>query len=198
MVGRRGEWLTRYWHGDDRRERWTRPLEDVVHGLRLGLGEPMRAKALPPIVDDENIIKTQVDVDSGSGVTALSRSGRELEHVAKNADGVVVLDGPLVFEAADALEMAGGGAPGRLRLGRRMGEALIEARKKSHEDALRLGQRADLGEAELTDEAILQGAKEPLHAAFPLGRVSWDPLNAQLLKRPADLRDGFGAGQLVP
>ncbi len=103
----------------------------------------MRAKAFPTVVDDEEIIKTHVDVDAGSGVTALPRSGGELEHVAKNADGVVVLDGPLVLEAADALEMARGGAPGRLRLGRRMGEALIEARQKSREDALRLGQRAD-------------------------------------------------------
>src|SRR5271155_548729 len=125
----------------------------MVRGLRLGLRGPMHAKAVSPIVDDDDLIKAHVDVDPGSGVTALRRSGRELEHVAKNADGVIVLDGPLVLEAADALEMTGRGAPRRLGLGSRMGEARIVAGKKPREDALRLGQGADVGEAEFADEA---------------------------------------------
>jgi hypothetical protein len=63
----------------------------------------------------------------------------------------------------------------------------IVAREKPLEHALGLGERARLGEAELADEAVLKGAKEPLNPSFGLRGVRTDPADAEFLEGPSDL-----------
>lgn len=73
-----------------------------------------------------------------------------------------------------------------------MGEPGIIARAEAIKHPLRLGERGRPGEAQLRDEAVLEGAEEALDAAFRLGRVGADPVDAQFMEGTADL-GGLGA-----
>lgn len=64
-------------------------------------------------------------------------------------------------------------------------------------DALGVGKRPRLREAEFDDETILEGAKEPFYAALPLGRRRGDPGDAKFLERAADLSRGDVARELL-
>lgn len=112
-----------------------------------------------------------------------------MEEASVELDGVIVLDRALVFEAADALEVPSrrGGSPGRRGVRRGPGEARIVAWEKSVHDALGLHESARMGQAELDDEAILEGAKEPFDPSLGLRRVRGDPPNAEFLERAPDL-----------
>jgi hypothetical protein len=118
-----------------------------------------------------------------------------LQQTAIELDRVIVGDGPLVLEAADALEIGWGRrmAPCRLGMRRRMGEAGVIAREKPVEHALRLGERTGPSEAEFGDEPILKRAKEAFDAAFPFGGGGRNPADAEFLKGPADLRSLDGS-----
>ncbi|MDQ7839757.1 MAG: hypothetical protein RDU83_01860 [bacterium] len=99
-------------------------------------------------------------------------------------DGVIVLDGALVLEAADAVEVSlgRGRAPSGLGVRRGVSEASIVAWEKAIEHALGLRERARLGEAELDDQAILEGAKEPLDPPLGLWGMRTDPADAEFLE----------------
>ena len=127
------------------------------------------AEALAPVIDGECAIQMSVDLDADSGKAASTRPGPELEEAPVQLHGVIVLDGALVLEAADAVEIRldRGRPPGGLGVHRGLSKAGIVAREKPVEHALGLRERARLSEAELDDEAILKGAKEP-----QIGRAS--------------------------
>ena len=156
------------------------------------MGEPCGRELLTPVIDRQRAVQVRVDGDAGSGITPAAGAGPELEQAAVEGEGIVVPDGPLVLEAADPVELVGGRSrpPGRLGLRGRVREARIIAREKPVEHALRLGERAGLGEAEFGDEPILKGAKEAFDPAFPFRRGRRDPADAEFLEGPADLR-GF-------
>jgi hypothetical protein len=63
----------------------------------------------------------------------------------------------------------------------------VVAREEAVEHALGLGERPGLGEAELADQAVLEGAKEPLDPPLALWGVSTDPADAEFLEGAADL-----------
>jgi hypothetical protein len=158
----------------------------------MAMGQPFRQELLASVIDRQRAVQVRVDGDAGSGITPAAGAGPELEQATVEGKGVVVPDGPLVLEATNAFELVGGRRrpPGRLGLRGRVGEARIKAREKPVEHALRLGERAGLGEAEFGDEPILEGAKEAFDPAFPFRRGGGDPADAELLEGPADLR-GF-------
>jgi len=133
-----------------------------------------------------------VDVDAGPRVAASARAGTDVEEAPVELDGVIVLDGALVLEAADAVEVhtRRGGPPRRRGVRGGPGEARIVAWEKAVHDALGLHERARMGQAELDDEAILEGAKEPFDPSLGLRRVGGDPPNAEFLERAPDL-SGF-------
>lgn len=130
----------------------------------------------------------RVDIHADPGVAAAPRAGAELEETAAQLHGVVVLDGALVLEAANPLEMRRGGPPGGIRMRRGLREARIVLREKPVKHALGLFHCAGLGQPEFDHETILKRPKEPLDAPPGLRRMGADPADPQLLERPADLR----------
>jgi hypothetical protein len=151
------------------------------------------------IIDSERAIQIGVDVDARAGVTASAWAGEELEEAPIERHCVIVLDGALVFEGANAVEVRARRRRLPRRLGVRggLGEAGIVARKKSVEHALGLGERAGLGEAEFDHQAVLEGTEEALDAPFGLGRMGPDPADAELTEGPADLGLAGDAAELL-
>lgn len=163
-------------------------LNESLLGLSRGLCHPwlerLGSEALAAVVHGERAIQMCVDVDAGSGIAAATWPGPELEEAAAELHGVIVLDDASVLEGADAVEIPQdrGRPPGGLGVSRGVSEAGIVAWEKPVEQALGLGERARLGEAELDDQAVLEGAKEPLDASLGLGGVSTDPADAEFLE----------------
>lgn len=155
------------------------------------------AEALPPVVNAERTVEEGMDIDPRSSVAAAAWAGMDLEEGPVELHGVVVRDGAPVLEAANAREVGGPRSPRGLRLGGWVGEAGIVARAEAVKDALGLGECFRLREAEFDDEAILKGAKEPLHAALALGRGRGDPADAEFLERAPDLSGGDIALELL-
>lgn len=106
----------------------------------------------------------RVDIHPDTGVAAARRAGAELEETAVQLQGVVVLDGALVLEAANPREIRRGGPPCGLRMRRGLREARIVLREKPVQHALGLFHRAGLGQSEFDHEPILKRPKEPLDA----------------------------------
>lgn len=172
-------------------------MPPVLTGLLLGAPrglcnpswERLGGEALAAVIHGERAIQMCVDIDAGSGIAASARPGPELEEAAVDLHGVVVLDGALVLEGADAVEVPQdrGRPPGGLGVRRGVSEAGIVAWEKAVEHALGLRERACLGEAELADQAILEGAKEPLDPPLGLRGVSTDPADTEFLEGAPDL-----------
>jgi len=158
----------------------------------MSCGEQLDDEALPAVIDGERAIEVRMNVNAEAGVAAASGAGVKLEETTVQWHGVVVLDGALVLEAADAIEIGRGGPPCRVRMRRGVREAGIVPREKPIEHALSLCHRAGLGQPELDHEAILKRAKEALDAPLGLRRMGTDPADAQFLERPADL-SGLGS-----
>ncbi len=126
--------------------------------------ERLGAETLAAVVGGQRAIEVGVDVHPRSSVAAPTGTGPKLEEAPIELHGVIPLDGARVLVAADAVEvgLGGGGPPGGRGVRRGLREAGIVAREKAVEHALGLRERARLGETEFDDEAILEGAKEPL------------------------------------
>lgn len=144
-------------------------------------------EVLVPIRDYEPAIQMGMHVDAQAGIGPASGTRTELEEAPVQLHRVVVLHRAPVLEAADAVEVRRRRAPSGHRMSRGQGEAGVVAGEKSIEDALRVRQRAGLGKAQLDHEAILEGAEEPLDAAFSLRRPGGDPANAEFVQGAADL-----------
>ena len=162
-------------------------------------GEPLGGDALSPIGDDEGAIQMGVEVDAQAGIASAAGTRRELEEASIELDGVIVLDGAAVLEAADRVEIGarGGGAPGRFGMRGGLSEAHIVAREKPGEHTGSLRERAGVGEAEFDHQAVLKGAEEALNSAFGLGRVGPNPVDAQLTERAPDLGLAWDAAELL-
>ena len=120
-----------------------------------------------------------------------------MEEAACALDRVIVLDGALVFEGADALQIGWHRPPRRLWIGRGLSEARVVAGPEAIKDPLRLWEGGGIRQAEFDHQAILEGAREALHATLALWRPSGDPGDAELLERAADLRGVGGAAELL-
>jgi len=173
--------------------RMRRALNESFLGPPRGLWglvrERLGAQALAAVVDGQRAIEVGVDLDAGSGVAASTGPRPDLEEAPIELHRVIVLDGTLVLEAADAVEVCRSrcGAPRGVTVGRCLREAGIVAGEKPVEHALGLRERARLGETELDDEAILEGPKEPLDPTLGLRGMRTDPADAEFLEGAADL-----------
>ena len=65
--------------------------------------ERLGAQAPASVVNGKGAIEVGVDIDAGSGVAASTGPRLELEEAPIELHGVIVLDGALVLEAADAV-----------------------------------------------------------------------------------------------
>jgi hypothetical protein len=200
------------WRGDARRSgrlpiggrqegiRGRRGLRASILGHSGGpvaVRKPLGTETLAPIEDGERAVEEGVDVDARSSVAAPAWTGIDLEEGTIELHGVVVGDGATILEAADAREVSGCRPPRGLRRGRGVGEARVVAGAETVKDALGLGECRRLREAEFDDQAILEGAKEPLHAALALRRGGGDPADPEFLKRTPDLGRGDIAVELL-
>jgi hypothetical protein len=137
----------------------------------------------------EGAIEALMDLDARSRIRSPSGIRQDLQLVRAEGHRVVVLDGAQVFEAADGVEVAVGRqrAKGRPSFSGGAGEATIVAGDVGGEEGVGAGEVADAGEAQFTDQPILESTAHALHATFGLGRRGRDPLDAQFGQRAADL-----------
>lgn len=140
-----------------------------------------------------------MDLDTSAGVGAPSGVGEDLKMVRPEAHRVVVLDGPQVLEAADGVqvEVRRDRTKRRRPVCGRACEALIVARDVGGEEGVRAREVSDAGQAQFTDQSILEGAAGPLDASLGLGRRGGDPLDAQFGEGAADLSGSGLTAQLL-
>src|SRR5262245_28769977 len=134
-------------------------------------------------------VEMTTDQDAQARATAAAGLLGELQDDAIERDGVIARDGALVLVTEDLLEVDGAERHESWdRLGRRPLELSVEVGQKAlAQIAVGRGRGGDAGEAELIDEAPLQGAVHALTAAAGLRRVAEDVLDAELGQRAADL-----------
>ena len=102
-------------------------------------------------------------MDFGSSEAEAFGLGRDLETASLPLHDVVVADGALVQEAADATEILWSGAPGFFGLARRAGKAPVVVGKKAAEDLVGGFDIGGAGQAQFAGEAILKDATSTTH-----------------------------------
>jgi len=158
------------------------------------------------LVDEELQCPVEMfpDLDAFVGIGAFSGSGKELvvpglTWGGSPRDRVVLADDPLVLEAEGGAEVEGRWeSPEGGPFGRGLdSEARVEASDKAGKERIRLLEGADPGEAQLRDQAALEGAPEAFDPSLGLGRVGSHDLDAELLHRPAKLGGFALTGELL-
>ena len=137
------------------------------------------------------------EFDDFSGEAARRRQRRELKDFAGPRDGVVGGDDALIAKAEATVEIEAAGE--RTEVGDGSGgwngEAAFEVGQESLEHAIGVFQSANLGEAKFADEAVLEGAPEAFDAAFGLGRVGGDLLDAEFFQGATDVSGELMTGE---
>ncbi len=123
--------ILRSWHLESVmgvvRDEWSQVGSDLISPQ--GARHPAARDAPPLIEDGDAAVEALVDLDGGLGIVALMRRGQELDLLASEADGVIIVYGALVLKAKDGLRVEPGG-PGPIGRGwvhRPPGEAGIVA-----------------------------------------------------------------------
>ena len=162
-------------------------------------GDRLTGEATLLIADSDRPIEALVDFHGGFGVTAPARSLGDLQAMRAERDGVVVADDALVLEAEDGvgIERRGPGPVRRRGLHGPLCEASIEAREELRQKGIGPCPIAHAGETQLATQAILEGPKEPLDAAFGLRAAGGNPADAQFVQGAPDLSPRGCPGQLL-
>ena len=115
----------------------------------------------PAIPDDEATVEPELELDASTGVRPPPAPSRQLEDRRTGPDRVVAGDHAAILEAADLIESEAGGQPpqGRLGVGRRHGEAAVEANDEPGQDPLGTGAIDGSGQPEFDDEVIPSSAR---------------------------------------
>jgi hypothetical protein len=110
--------------------------------------------------------------------------------VRAQGDGVIGGDNALIVQgqAAGEIKAARQGAEVANGFGGRPGEALVVIGTEAGEHGVGLGQSGRTGEAEFADQTVLAGAPGAFDAAFGLGRVGGDLLDAEFFQSASELR----------
>ena len=161
-------------------------------------GPRQRQKQSFLIGDKQLAIQAVGEIDGVPGVAAFARQGGKGDGVGAEGDDVIGADHALVAkaEATGEIEAHGERAEVGLSLASGDGEALVVIDAEAGEDLVGGVEIAGLGEAEFADQAVLAGTPGALDAAFGLGRVGGDLLDAEFLQRPAQLGGALFAGEL--
>jgi hypothetical protein len=138
--------------------------EDEITG-----GGRCRGEAAALIVDQQAAVEAFADLDPAAGIGAAVRAVGNLGPPGAEADRVVAGHGAGIAAAEPLGEITGRPAPGGHGLGRGLGEAAVVVGEIGGQVGLGRGQGLDPVEAQLGDEAILQGRPEPFDAALRLG-----------------------------
>ena len=177
-----------------RRRQWCGDRDAT--GRAIVWRQPSDPERLATVVHGERAIQACMDIDARPRIAVAVRSRAQLQQRTIQLQRVVVADGAPILEAADAVEVRGRGAPGRLGIRGGLGEAGIVAREKAIQEALGVGQRGGPGEPEFDDEAVLEGAEETLDPTLALGGGGGNPPDAELMQGATNLGGGNGAFEL--
>ena len=106
------------------------------------------------------------------------------------ADGVIPVDGAFELQREDQVQIAARtGGEGRPALGRGSLKAAVELRDRVlAQKAVGIGDGADCLESQFLRQPCLPGGETAFRASARLGRVSRNPLHAQIAQRPSQLR----------
>lgn len=150
------------------------------------------------IPDRKDPIEPLVDFDAGLRVAAPAWAREELQGVGADGHRVIVADDAEVLETEDGVRVAvlRPRAEDGLGLGSGLGKACIVACEERGHEGVGGVAISDSGQTQLGDEAILEGAEEPLDPPFRLWAGGRDPLDAQLREDPANLRGDLLSLQL--
>src|SRR5438445_987438 len=148
------------------------------------------AKAAGAVPDGMLAVEMAADEHAQARTASASRLLGELQGELLGGDDIVAADDALMFHAEDLLEIhATQPHEGGRALGRGAAEFGIERRDELlPQVAVRRRNGRDAGDAQLIDQATLQGAIGPFAAAARLGGVAQDVFDAQPRQRPAHLR----------
>ncbi len=138
------------------------------------------------------------EFDGFSGIAAMAGQGRQGDGVGAQGDGVIGGDdAPIVqAEAAGKIEAARQAAEVAHGIGGGTGEALVVIGREAGERCVGIGQGGGASEAQFADETVLKGAPGALDAAFGLGRVSGNLLDAELVEGASELSGRLFSGEL--
>jgi hypothetical protein len=139
------------------------------------------------VVERHSSVKGLVDLHFGAGKAEAARLLRDLEAAAFPLHDVVVADGALVKEAADAVEAVRCGTPGGFHLAGLFGETAVVVGDESAQHGVGGVEIMSASKAEFAAQAILQHAPEAFDAAFGLRAVGGDEGDGQLFQGAAEL-----------
>ena len=165
-------------------------------GAWIGPQQPALLRVMPHA---DRAIEQLMEPYPRFGVAAIPRAGRDVIDAALELDGIVMIDHAAIAEAQDTVQIE----PGGERTIRRAG--VVGGDGKGGIVAIEIGGQERRGDrvghgqasqAQLRDEAILQGTPKAFNAALGLGRASGDGADAQLDQGPAELRRLLSPRQL--
>ena len=139
------------------------------------------------VIERDPAIESLIELDFCTGKAKAPVLRRDLEAATVPLHDVVVADDAFVAEGADALEIAGSGAPSLGGLARGAREAAVVIGDELAQDRVGRIDVVGLGQAEFAGEAILQHAPETFDAAFGLRRLRGDEGDAELGEGAAEL-----------
>src|ERR1700733_6768901 len=112
------------------------------------------------VIDRDLSFERFVDLHFGPGKTEAFRLGRDLERAALPLHDVVVADAAFVHEAADAVEVFWGGAPGGFYFARSASEATVVVGQETAQDSVGTIQIGGSGQTEFAGKAVLKSAPQ--------------------------------------
>src|SRR5712664_394630 len=139
------------------------------------------------VVERDPAIKSLVDVHFGASEAEATCLLGNLEAATLPLHDVVVADGALVKEAADAFETFRSGAPGGSVFARCPGKAAVVVDDELAQDGVGGAEVVSGSQAQFAGEAILQHAPEAFDAAFGLRAVGGDEGDSELFQGATEL-----------
>ena len=148
------------------------------------------------VIDRDFSFQRFVDLDFGSSEAEAFRLRRDVENTALPLHDIVVADVAFVHEAADAVQVLGGGTPSGLRFPWCTGETAVVIGQEAAQDSVGTRQIGSAGQTEFAGEAVLKSAPEAFDASLGLRRVRGDIGDPELFESTAELGGLAFAGEL--
>src|SRR5437879_2322984 len=139
-----------------------------------GAGRGQPGEALLPVEDEQPAIEEFADFGAAAGVGAAAGAPGNLHPARPEADRVVAGDDAWIATAEETIERAGRPPPDAGRVGRGPGEAAVEVGEEGGQVGIGRLEGGDPAEAQLADEAVLQGLPQTLNAATGQRGVATD------------------------
>jgi len=152
-----------------------------------------RPKELISAIDAQRAIEGMRELDRFSGIAATAGPGRQGDGVRSQSDGVIGGDDALIVqaEAAGKIKAARQGADVASGVGGGTGEVLVGIGAEAGEYGVSFGQSGGASQTKFADQTILTSAPGTLDAAFGLGQVGGDLLDAELVEGASELGAGL-------